>query len=239
MKALVHHGPGQRSWDTVDDPTIFATHRFALDDTMSAYDTFAEAASTNALKVVLEGSARDASSNGHIATNLVAGPACEPGSRHNHRETQMSISTEPGAGGEPMPSMESATVSDAMHQGIIACDPDATRTEVAKLMAGHRVHCVVVLSPAHDKPQESLAWGIISDLDVLKAGTSDGRKQTARDLAAQPVITVKPPMPLHEAAELMVAYSVSHLVVVDPERQQPVGVLSTIDIVAAIARAKA
>jgi hypothetical protein len=57
------------------DPTIFATNRFALEDTMSAYDTFADAASTNALKVVLQGSARDPSSNGHIAASLVAGAA--------------------------------------------------------------------------------------------------------------------------------------------------------------------
>jgi alcohol dehydrogenase len=55
------------------DPTIFATHRFALGDTMSAYDTFADAASTNALKVVLQGSERDPSSNGHIAASHVAG----------------------------------------------------------------------------------------------------------------------------------------------------------------------
>jgi alcohol dehydrogenase len=37
------------------DPSLFATHRFALADTMAAYDTFADAASTNALKVVLQG----------------------------------------------------------------------------------------------------------------------------------------------------------------------------------------
>ena len=39
------------------DPTVFATHRFALGDTMSAYDTFIDAASTDALKVVLQGGA--------------------------------------------------------------------------------------------------------------------------------------------------------------------------------------
>ena len=39
------------------DPSLFATHRFALGDTMDAYDTFADAANTNALKVVLEGQA--------------------------------------------------------------------------------------------------------------------------------------------------------------------------------------
>jgi len=37
------------------DPTPFATHRFPLDETMAAYDVFAAAAETNALKVVLEG----------------------------------------------------------------------------------------------------------------------------------------------------------------------------------------
>ena len=37
------------------DPSLFATHRFALSETMSAYDTFADAANTNALKVVLQG----------------------------------------------------------------------------------------------------------------------------------------------------------------------------------------
>ena len=36
------------------DATPFVTHRFPLDETMAAYDTFADAANTHALKVVLE-----------------------------------------------------------------------------------------------------------------------------------------------------------------------------------------
>jgi alcohol dehydrogenase len=84
MKALVYHGPDRRSWDTIEDPTIIdptdvvvridtsticgsdlhilkghvpeTTPRFALGDTMAAYDTFADAANTGALKVVLDGS---------------------------------------------------------------------------------------------------------------------------------------------------------------------------------------
>ena len=36
------------------DPTVFATHRFPLGETIDAYDVFAAAAETNALKV-LEG----------------------------------------------------------------------------------------------------------------------------------------------------------------------------------------
>jgi alcohol dehydrogenase len=37
------------------DPSLFATHHFPLEETMAAYDTFADAATTNALKVVLQG----------------------------------------------------------------------------------------------------------------------------------------------------------------------------------------
>jgi alcohol dehydrogenase len=54
------------------DPTIFATHRFALEDTMAAYDTFADAASTNALKVVLQGAGRHAESMAGVGGSAVA-----------------------------------------------------------------------------------------------------------------------------------------------------------------------
>ena len=36
------------------DPTVFATHHFALADTEQAYDVFGAAAETHALKVVLQ-----------------------------------------------------------------------------------------------------------------------------------------------------------------------------------------
>jgi alcohol dehydrogenase len=39
------------------DPTIMATHRFPIENTMAAYDVFADAANSKALKVVLQGSA--------------------------------------------------------------------------------------------------------------------------------------------------------------------------------------
>ena len=49
------------------DPTLFATHHFALDDTMAAYDTFADAATTDALKVVLSGTEVPAASTPRVA----------------------------------------------------------------------------------------------------------------------------------------------------------------------------
>ena len=47
------------------DPSLFATHTFPLDDTMAAYDTFADAANTHALKVVLQGAERHADQTEH------------------------------------------------------------------------------------------------------------------------------------------------------------------------------
>ena len=47
------------------DPSLFATHRFPLGDTMAAYDTFADAANTHALKVVLQGAERHADQTEH------------------------------------------------------------------------------------------------------------------------------------------------------------------------------
>ena len=51
---------------------MFATHRFALGDTMAAYDTFADAANTGALKVVLEGSELAHGANGRVAASVPA-----------------------------------------------------------------------------------------------------------------------------------------------------------------------
>jgi alcohol dehydrogenase len=56
------------------DATAFATHRFALGDTMAAYETFAAAAETDALKVVLEAAPVQASGAEREAA-LVAGNA--------------------------------------------------------------------------------------------------------------------------------------------------------------------
>jgi len=55
------------------DPTAFATHHFELNDTEAAYDTFADAATTNALKVVL--SADRAQLTAKEQTEALAGTA--------------------------------------------------------------------------------------------------------------------------------------------------------------------
>jgi alcohol dehydrogenase len=54
------------------DPLPFVTHRFALGDTMAAYDTFEDAANASALKVVLEGSRSGAPTGGEALAGATA-----------------------------------------------------------------------------------------------------------------------------------------------------------------------
>ncbi|HET8979076.1 MAG TPA: CBS domain-containing protein [Solirubrobacteraceae bacterium] len=134
-----------------------------------------------------------------------------------------------------MPTLEHATVSDAMHPGVLSCEPDATATELARLMSAQHVHCIVVMGIAHDAGGESLVWGTITDLDLLRAGLAGGAEQTAQAIARHTTLSVEPTMPLRAAGRLMLEQGVSHLLVVEPRAQRPIGVLSSLDLAGVMA----
>jgi CBS domain-containing protein len=126
-----------------------------------------------------------------------------------------------------------ATVAEAMHAGVIACERETPLDEVASTMARERVHCVVVESGSGEGREP---WGIVSDLDLVAAATVRGLEgQTAGGTAATPVLLVTPEETLERAAQLMTEHGAAHLVVVDPHTGRPVGVLSTIDVAGRLA----
>lgn len=130
------------------------------------------------------------------------------------------------------PSVGTLLVADAMRAGVFTCDRDALLSELAATMANELIHCVVVETNREGGPP----WGIVSDLDLIAAATvRDLDEQTAGGSAATPVVTVSPDQTLERAARLMTEHRMSHLIVVDHDRQLPVGVLSTLDIVATLA----
>jgi CBS domain-containing protein len=133
-----------------------------------------------------------------------------------------------------MPSLAHATVADAMHPGIMTCDPDTPVTQVARMMASHHVHCIAVMGLSHEHG-ETLVWGIISDLDLVRAGIAAGGEETAASMATTPIITVSPATPLRDAAELMLTHHTPHALVVDPAKQRPIGMLSTLDVAGILA----
>lgn len=136
----------------------------------------------------------------------------------------------PRSGSFLMPALDHAIVVDAMHPGVVSCSPSATLAEVARLMATNRVHCIAVVGIAVEPPGEKFVWKIISDFDLLAAGLDSESDQHAIDVVVRPMLTVEPRMPLREAAQLMLRHGVAHVVVVDPQTQRPVGILSTLDL---------
>jgi CBS domain-containing protein len=135
-----------------------------------------------------------------------------------------------------MPSLSNVTVADAMHEGIVYCEPDTSLREVAEKMANDRVHCVAVHARSYGESAEDRVWGIVSDLDLVRAKVQTDSSRTAGSIAHTPVITVRPSMALPDAAAAMLERHVSHVVVVDPDTHGPVGILSTLDLAGAIAR---
>ena len=127
----------------------------------------------------------------------------------------------------------SILVADAMRPGILTCDPATTLREVARLMATRRVHCVLVRDVDPPAPP---TFAVLSDLDLARAA-GDGVVETvtARDVARSPLITVSPDATLQHAADLMARHACTHLVVAERDTGEPVGVLSTLDVAAALA----
>ncbi|HEY5189404.1 MAG TPA: CBS domain-containing protein [Solirubrobacteraceae bacterium] len=133
------------------------------------------------------------------------------------------------------PALESATVADAMRPGILACDPGASVRELARMMVSQHIHCLALIGVSRDAGGESLAWRIVTDIDLVAAGVHGDTARTAEEVAGEPIVGIESTMALREAGELMLSTGVSHLLVIDPETQRPVGVLSTQDIVGVIA----
>lgn len=125
-------------------------------------------------------------------------------------------------------------VADAMNPKVIACGPETPLHEVAYTMAVSRIHCVIVVRL--DGPGAT-GWGVISDLDIVEAAEQADRI-TAGQAAATELVAVASAETLERAAQIMAEHEIAHLVVVDDHRQ-PVGVLSSLDVVRGIASAAA
>lgn len=140
----------------------------------------------------------------------------------------MAETTTSGAGSRR--SFEQARVRDVMSDGVVSCPPDMPLRAVAAIMARERIHSVVVFNGGPER-----AWAIVSDLDVVSAASADLDRESARAVAGTPLVTVKPDELLARVVQLMSEYQTTHLVVVEPETDRPVGVVSSLDIAAVLA----
>jgi CBS domain-containing protein len=137
-----------------------------------------------------------------------------------------------------LPAFERATVADVMRPGVMSCAPDAPLVTVAQTMATHHVHAVVVAGlTKDDSGGDHLIWGLVSDMDIVRAAESGIEGHTASDAARTELVSVDPLTPLAEAARLMDTHRASHLIVT--AEGHPVGVLSSLDIAGVLAWGRA
>ena len=113
-------------------------------------------------------------------------------------------------------------VVDAMHRGVIACEAASSALTLARVMAAHRIHCVVVKTA--DAPR------LVTDGE-LAAALYDGQleRRTAEELS-RPAPLLRLDDTLAFALARMHEDGVTHAIVVTPSFGL-LGVVSVIDLV--------
>ena len=129
------------------------------------------------------------------------------------------------------------SVGEAMHPGVLTCPPETPLRDVARMMARFRVHAIVVYCDVEESDDPPFVWGVVSDADlVAAAAVDDVETRTAGGSATSPLVTIARHETLKRAAELMTEHEATHLVVVSPASERPLGIVSTFDIARELAR---
>ena len=125
--------------------------------------------------------------------------------------------------------LSSIHARDVMNAPIVACAPDTGIDRVAALMTQRHMHAVIV----NGIRDERLVWGVITDLDLIRVALNEFAPPNAGQAAQTEALTVDAGDDLALVGRRLVEHSCSHAIVVDDD--VPVGVVSTLDIAAAIA----
>jgi CBS domain-containing protein len=123
---------------------------------------------------------------------------------------------------------------DTMHPGVVALPPSATLVELARALAQHHFHAVVVAGIRTDREAERFVWGLATDRDLLHALARNAQDAVVADLAGTEAVCVDPDDPLDLVAGQLIAHGVSHAVV-GSAGEMPFGIVSTMDLMEIIA----
>jgi CBS domain-containing protein len=122
--------------------------------------------------------------------------------------------------------LTAVTVADVMSPGLLTCAPGTPLRAVAAMMVVHEVHAVLLADGAGGAP------AVVTDLDVVAAAAAIDAPAGG---AASTPATIAPGSALLDAADVLAREDRSHLVVLHPDGTRPIGVLSTLDVCAALA----
>ncbi len=116
-------------------------------------------------------------------------------------------------------------VKQAMTKQVLVTDPNSTIRDVAKVMANHRVGCLVVM-------EENKIVGIITELDIIwkvVAGDLEPKTTLVQEVMTKEVITVQADQTLEEASHIMIEQKIKKLPVV--EKDKLVGIITATDLI--------
>jgi CBS domain-containing protein len=115
-------------------------------------------------------------------------------------------------------------IREVMTTDVRACEPNATVTDAAKLMAKEDVGPIPIV-------EEGRLVGLITDRDIVvrvAAEEKDPKATTVGQIASKDLVTVSPDTDLDEALALMAKRQVRRLPVVEGDRL--IGIVAQADI---------
>jgi CBS domain-containing protein len=129
-----------------------------------------------------------------------------------------------------LPAPRRRVVSDVMSHAFVTARPDAPMSSAVRAMSERRSRSIVVV-------EQGQAVGVLTGGDVVQAyASAQEAVGVVRDFMTSPVVTTTPDASLPEAVDRMLEREIHRLVVVDPDAsKEPVGIISTSDIVAEMA----
>jgi CBS domain-containing protein len=126
-------------------------------------------------------------------------------------------------------------VADLMHLDPVVIGANASVAEAARRMDEHHIHGLPVVDAA------GYLVGVLSQTDLLRARSTEylwanWPGLAVRHLMTSPAVTVTRSTPVADAAVTMERRRIHRLVVVaDDDQRRPIGILSTTDLIHAIA----
>lgn len=116
-------------------------------------------------------------------------------------------------------------VKQAMTKNVLVTKPSLSVRDVAKVMAEHRVGCLVAM-------EDKKIVGIITELDIIwkvVANDKDPNTTTVGDIMTKEVYTIRSEQTLEEASHVMVEHKIKKLPVV--ENDHLVGIITATDLI--------
>jgi CBS domain-containing protein len=153
------------------------------------------------------------------------------GQRRGHKRSLLArSSTRPSGAG----SLQTTRAGDAMHPGVVTCGPGTSIRLVARCMAEHQIHCVAIAGVSGGRHDRHYRWGLVNAIEITRAFHRNALADPVGSIASTAPAAVTREESLAAVASLMIEDGTAHVVVID-ESGLPCGMISTLDVLAAVA----